>query len=62
MRIICNISEIDIGQELYAPNLEVYYVITTKNPYGITGITYNIFTKNIIGSAEISSKEQIEMI
>ncbi|WP_378182081.1 antirestriction protein [Aquimarina sp. SS2-1] len=32
------------------------YAVTTKNRYGITGIKYNIFTKNIIGASETSSE------
>ncbi|TPN82923.1 antirestriction protein [Aquimarina algicola] len=38
------------------------YAVTTKNRYGITGIKYNIFTKYIIGAAEVSAKEQIEIL
>ena len=41
------------------------YAVTTKNRYGITGIKYNIFTKNIIGAVEDSSapkQHQIEML
>ncbi len=36
------------------------YAVTTKNRYGITGIQYNIFTKNIIGAAEIASESIFE--
>lgn len=42
------------------------YAVTTKNRYGITGIKYNIFTKEIIGSAEtapeLEQEHQIETL
>ncbi|KAA1244545.1 antirestriction protein [Aquimarina sp. RZ0] len=40
------------------------YAVTTKNRYGITGIKYNIFTKEIIGAVEdssVSNQNQIEI-
>ncbi|UZO81391.1 antirestriction protein [Aquimarina sp. ERC-38] len=41
------------------------YAVTTKNRYGVTGIKYNIHTRNIIGAAEVPSESennQIEML
>ena len=42
------------------------YAVTTKNRYGITGIKYNIFTKDIISSAEtiseLNEEHQIEAL
>ena len=42
------------------------YAVTTKNRYGITGIKYNIFTKDIIGAAEttpeLEQEHQIETL
>ncbi len=36
------------------------YAVTTKNRYGITGVKYNIFNKNIIGTAEDISESTVE--